>query len=171
MNPKDVESADVEDAGISKSQRKRDMHALQALGEELAALSSERLRSLALPEPLCDALLQVKGFKAHGAVKRQMQYIGKLMRTIDPEPLRQQLDVWNGTSREAVVRQHLAEHWRARLLEHDDALGALLVDYPDADIPELRTLIRNARREHGDDRPPRNFRSLYRVLLALIETP
>jgi ribosome-associated protein len=170
MNPKQPELLEAEDdAGPSKSQRKRDMHALQTLGEDLAAQSVERLRGLALPDKLLEALLQVKGFKAHGAVRRQMQYIGKLMREIDPEPLRARLDEWNGVSREAVVRQHLAEHWRERLLDSDEVMGELLADFPAVDIPTLRTLVRNARRERGEQKPPRNFRELYRLLLVLIE--
>ena len=163
------EDLDALQEGPSKSQRKRDMHALQALGEELAAQSIERLRSLELPDALLEALIQVKGFKAHGAVRRQMQYIGRLMRDIEPGPLRARLDAWQGVSREAVARQHLAEHWRTRLIDSDDAFSDLLLDFPSVDIPTLRTLIRAARKEQGDNRPPRNFRELYRTLLALIE--
>ncbi len=155
--------------GPSKSQRKRDMHGLQELGEELAGLSVERLRSLDLPDRLLEALLAIKSIKAHGAVRRQQQFIGKLMRDVDPAPLRAQLDIWAGNSREAVVRSHLAEHWRERLLADDDAFTALLAEFPATDIPTMRTLIRNARKERGDNRPPRNFRELYRLLLAQIE--
>jgi ribosome-associated protein len=172
MDPRDDQDLlAAEDQGPSKSQRKRDMHALQALGEALAAQSVERLRSLDLPDGLLDAFLHVKSIKAHGAVRRQMQYIGRLMRDIDAVPLRAQLDAWNGVSREAVQRSHQAEHWRERLLASDEAFGELLEEYPDLDIPTLRTLIRNARRERSESRPLRNFRELYRAVLALIEHP
>ncbi len=170
MDPKqDQEALDEAYDGPSKSQRKRDMHALQSLGEELAALSLDRLRALELPDALRDALLQVRSLRTHGAVRRQLQYVGKLMRDVDPEPLRERLDVWNGTSREAVVRAHLAEHWRERLLAGDEAFSELLSEFPTVDIPAMRTLIRNARREREDSKPPRNFRELYRALLLLIE--
>ena len=162
------EDGDLYD-GPSKSQRKRDMQALQDLGGELADLSVERLRSLDLPDRLLEALLAIKTIKAHGAARRQLQFIGKLMRDVDPDPLRAQLDIWAGNSREAVVRSHLAEHWRERLLASDDAFTDLLADYPHIDIPTTRTLIRNARRERGEQKPPRNFRELYRLLLAQIE--
>ncbi len=155
--------------GPSKSQRKRDMQALQDLGQELADLSVERLRTLELPERLLEALLAIKTIKAHGAVRRQLQFIGKLMRDVDPAPLRTQLDVWAGNSKQAVKRSHLAEHWRERLLASDDAFTDLLADFPHTDIPTMRTLIRNARKERDDQRPPRNFRELYRLLLAQIE--
>ncbi|MDE3010888.1 MAG: DUF615 domain-containing protein [Pseudomonadota bacterium] len=162
---------DTDDAfdGPSKSQRKRDMHALQDLGEALAALSRERLRSLDLPDGLRDALLQVRSLRTHGAIRRQLQYVGKLMRDVDPAPLQARLDAWNGVSREAVARQHEAENWRERLLADDAAFAHLLEAYPGLDIPELRTLIRNARREREESKAPRNFRELYRALLALIE--
>lgn len=170
MDPsQEAEWQDEGEEGPSKSQRKRDMHALQALGEELAAQSEARLRSLDLPDGLRDALLQVRTLRTHGAVRRQLQYVGKLMRDIDPAPLRAQLEVWNGTSREAVARQHEAEHWRERLIEDDQHFSALLEAFPALDIPSLRTLIRAARREREEQRPPRNCRELYRALLALIE--
>jgi len=170
MEPReDQEALDEAYDGPSKSQRKRDMHALQALGEEIAALSVDRLRSLELPDALRDALLQVRSLRTHGAIRRQMQYVGKLMRDVDPDPLRARLDTWNGTSREAVVRAHLAEHWRERLLAGDEAFSELLTEFPQLDIPAMRTLIRNARREREETRPPRNFRELYRALLTLIE--
>jgi len=155
--------------GPSKSQRKRDMHALQDLGEALAELSTERLHSLDLPDRLRDAILEVRKLRTHGAVRRQMQFIGKLIRDVDPEPLRARLDAWKGVSREAVARQHEAESWRERLLAGDDAFQELLAAFPDLDIPELRTLIRNARREREENKAPKNFRELYRTLLQMIE--
>jgi len=155
--------------GPSKSQRKRDMHELQVLGEELAGQSLERLRTLDLPENLMEAFIHVKSIKAHGAVRRQLQFIGKLMRTVDPAPLRQQLDIWSGHSREGVARQHQAEHWRERLIEQDEAFTALLSEFPHADIPALRQIIRNARKEKEDGKPPKHFRELYRAVLVMIE--
>lgn len=163
------EDASNEYDGPSKSQRKRDMHELQALGEELAGQSLERLRTLDLPENLMEAFIHVKSIKAHGAVRRQLQFIGKLMRTVDPAPLRQQLDIWSGHSREGVARQHQAEHWRERLIDHDEAFTALLSEFPHADIPALRQIIRNARKEKEEGKPPKHFRELYRAILAMIE--
>jgi ribosome-associated protein len=163
------EEAGTDYDGPSKSQVKREMLALQALGEELAGQSLERLRTLDLPEKLMDAFIHVKSIKAHGAVRRQLQFIGKLMRTVDPAPLRQQLDIWSGHSREGVARQHQAEHWRERLIEQDDALTGFLSDFPEADIPALRQIIRNARKEKEEGKPPKHFRELYRSVLTLIE--
>jgi len=163
------EDASSEYDGPSKSQVKRDMLALQALGEELAAQSLERLRTLDLPEKLMDAFVHVKSIKAHGAVRRQLQFIGKLMRTVDPAPLRQQLDIWSGHSREGVARQHQAEHWRERLIDQDEALTGFLSDFPEADIPTLRQIIRHARKERVEGKPPKHFRELYRAVLSLIE--
>ena len=164
------EDAGSEYDGPSKSQVKRDMLALQALGEELAGQSLERLRSLDLPEKLMDAFVHVKSIKAHGAVRRQLQFIGKLMRTVDPAPLRLQLDIWAGHSREGVARQHQAEHWRERLIEQDEALTGFLSEFPEADIPALRQIIRNARKEKEEGKPPKHFRELYRAVLTLIES-
>lgn len=163
------EDAESEYDGPSKSQVKRDMLALQALGEELAGQSIERLRSLDLPEKLMDAFVHIKSIKAHGAVRRQLQFIGKLMRSVDPDPLRQQLDIWSGHSREGVARQHQAEHWRERLIEKDEAFTTFLSDFPEADIPLIRQLIRNARKEKEEGKPPKYFRELYRAVLMLIE--
>jgi ribosome-associated protein len=104
------------DAPPSKSQRKRDMHALQDLGAQLVDLSVERLRKVPMPEELFEAVRAAQRITAHGARRRQMQYIGKLMRNIDPEPIQAQLDVFNGVSRVEIARQHRLEKLRSDLL-------------------------------------------------------
>jgi ribosome-associated protein len=91
------------------------------------------------------------------------------MRTVDPAPLRLQLDIWSGQSREGVARQHQAEHWRERLINQEEALTAFLKDFPESDIPSLRQIIRNARKEKEEGKPPKYFRELYRAVLNLIE--
>lgn len=155
----------------SKSQRKRDMHALQSLGQALAELSAERIRALQLPEPLELALLESKSLRAHGALRRQMQYIGRLMRTVDPAPLQDYLDQLAGTSRAATAALHDTERWRARMLEDLGAVDEFVASHPRADRHQLRQLVLGAQRERAASKPPRQFRELFRTLSHLLESP
>jgi ribosome-associated protein len=148
----------------SKSQMKRDMTGLQVLGRELAALSKDRLEQLALPERLHEAILQYRTITAHEGSRRQLQFIGRLMREVDPLPLREALDRFNGASRTEVAEMHLAERWRERLLEESAALTEFANTYPVAELTRMRTLIRNALKEKQDGKPPRDFRELYRAI-------
>ena len=154
----------------SKTQRKREMHDLQALGAELVGLNEQQLASIELPERLLDAVIEAQRMTKFEARRRQMQYIGKLMREVDPEPIRSRLDAWKSVSAESTARLHAIERWRARLLEDEDAMTELLREYPHADSARLRTLLRNATREREQGSPPRSFRELFRVLSAILGT-
>ncbi len=153
----------------SKSQRKREMHALQALGEALVALSPDRLARVPMPEGLRDAVLEAQRIRQHGARRRQLQYIGRLMRDVEAEPIQQALDLLGGHSREAVARQHRVEKLRDQLLEDEGLLHELAARWPAADLQQLRVLRRNALKEREADKPPRAYRELYRVLRELDE--
>ena len=169
MSEQDEQQSD--DEYVSKTQRKRDMHALQDLGEALVALPAARLAELDLPERLRDAVAEARRISKFGALRRQLQYIGRLMRDIDSSAIAARLDAWNGQSREATAHLHQLERWRERLLEDDAALEALLADYPQADVPRLRALVRNARREQAEGRPPANFRALFQALKDIVPEP
>ena len=149
---------------ISKSQRKRDVEALQAMGAELVKLSADRVKKLDLPEDLRQAVLECQRITSHGALRRQMQYIGKVMRKVDPEPIAEQLAEIRGESNVAKARFHGIERWRTRLLENDDALTEWLGRHPGSDAQQLRQLIRNARKEAELGKPPKSSRELFKVL-------
>ena len=152
----------------SKTQRKKQMLALQDLGAELVALNEDQLIAMALPENLHDAVLETRRISKFEARRRQLQYIGKLMRTIDPEPVRARIDAWKTKSREHTAQLHLIERWRERLLADDAALGELVVAYPHADAQQLRALVRNAQRERPLGAPPRSYRALFQALREII---
>ena len=143
------------------------MHELQALGAELARLSEAQLESIELPEELREALLEAKHITSHEAKRRQMQYIGRLMRGLDPAPIRARLGEIEGNSAQATARHRRVESWRERLLGEDQALTEFAAEHPGADLQALRTLIRNARKEAGAGKPPRAYRELFRVLKAI----
>jgi ribosome-associated protein len=155
----------------SKSQRKRESHSLQDIGEELVELSSERLASLDLPDNLRDAVMDARRISKFGALRRQMQYVGRLMREIDAAPIRARLDAWKGQGREDAAQLHRIERWRGRLLEDDEALGQLLAEYPHADSQRLRALVRNAQRERADGKAPKSFRGLFQALRDILSGP
>lgn len=148
----------------SKTRRKKDMHALQALGETLVELSSAQLAEVEMPEDLRDAVLEARRITGHEGRRRQMQYIGRLMRDIDPAPIRAKIDAWRGQSREATAHMHAIERWRERLIENDAALTEFANEHPGADLQALRAMIRESRRERAAERPPKHFRELFRLL-------
>lgn len=162
---------DEEDLPLSKTRIKQQMHDLQTLGEQLSELGNDRLSELDLPENLLNAIQELKRISKHGAQKRQRQYIGKLMRDVDPAPIIARLEIWKGVSREHTAWMHQVERWRDRLLESDDALTELLAAHPGADTQRLRTLIRNAHREKSLNKPPRSYREIFQALREIIPEP
>ena len=149
---------------VSKTRKKREMHELQALGVALAELPESQLHEMHLGENLLKALLEWKRTKTHEAKRRQMQYIGRLMREVDAAPIRAQLAEVEGHSAQANARHRRLEAWRERLVGDDGALTAFAAEHPGADLQLLRTLIRNARKESAEGKPPRAYRELFRVL-------
>ena len=149
----------------SRTKRKHDDQALQDLGKELVAVGEDKLAELDLPERLSDAIMHARSISKFGALRRQMQYIGRLMREEgDAETIRTRLDAWKGISVNETARLHLIERWRVRLLNDEKALEELITEYPRADIQQLRTLMRNAKREAEAGKPPKSVRELFQVL-------
>ncbi len=164
-----VDADDGEDLyrGPSKSSKKREMHALQAMGEALVALSADQLARAPISDRLLEAVRDAKRFTKHEARRRQMQYIGKLMRDIDPEPIRAQLEIFSGASKAEVARQHRLERLRDGLLEDEQRIGDIVALWPDADLQHLRILRRNALKEREQSKPPRAYREIFRMLRDL----
>jgi ribosome-associated protein len=152
----------------SKSQRKRDMTELQDMGSELLELNEHQLAQIELPESLHDAVIAARRITKFEARRRQLQYIGKLMRGVDPEPIRAQLDLWKTTSDEHKAWLHHIERWRERLLTDEAALHELVSAHPKADVQQLRTLIRNTLRERELNKPPKSYRALFQVLREMM---
>lgn len=159
------------DSTLSKTRRKAEMHALQDLGEALVELEPKRLAELsaevALPDRLIDAIREARSITAWGGRKRQLQYVGKLMRGIDPEPIRRRLDLWAHGQNADASRQHALEQWRDRLLAEPASLDRLSAEFPRLDRPRFRALIAKAREERQRGGAPHAFRELFRELKAL----
>lgn len=151
----------------SKSARKRAMTELQDLGKELVALSVDQIKKIDMPDDLRTAVRDAQRITQHEAHRRQLQYIGKLMRSIDPEPLQAALDEINGVSAAATARMHALERLRTRFLEDEKVIGEIAAAHPGADLQHLRQLRRNALKEQQLGKPPRAFRELFRVLRDL----
>ena len=156
------------DLSPSKTQRKHEMHVLQAMGEQLVELENKQLNELDIPEILMDAILLAKQTKKHGARRRQMQYIGKLMRNVDVAPIQEKINSWKHVSLQNKARLHLVENWRTRLLTDDDSFTEFGNKYPDADMQQLRLLARNAHKEKAASKPPKSFRLIFQVLQEVI---
>ena len=154
----------VEYDGPSKSRRKADAHALQTLGAELVSLNRSQLAQIDLPEALREAVEAAQRIKAHEGRRRQLQYIGKLMRNVDPDPIRVKIDGWKTASVEETARLHTIERWRDRLIEDPQALQQFANEYPQTDLQPLRALVRNVQRERAQNKPPKNYRALFKTL-------
>ncbi|HEY4139534.1 MAG TPA: ribosome biogenesis factor YjgA [Casimicrobiaceae bacterium] len=153
----------------SKTERKRAMHDLQALGERLVELDPGRLAELALPERLVDAIAQARGITQHEGRRRQLQFIGKLMRDVDPEPLKAALARSQRGSNAARARFAQVEQWRDRMLAEPDALARFLDAYPDADRAVFTALVHDASAERSRASPPHKSRALFRAITKVVD--
>lgn len=153
----------------SRSQRKRDMLELQGLGERLVDLPKEVVEGLPLPDALRDAVVAARSITARGGRKRQLQFIGRLMREVDAGPIRTALAELDGRGAVDKAAFRAAERWRARLIEDDGALTEFVDRYPDTDRQHLRRLVRDTRAETEAGRPPRHRRELFRYLHTLLQ--
>jgi len=150
---------------ISKSQLKREVEALQDLGVRLSKLSADTLKNFAMDEGLLDALLFAQTITSHGARRRQMQYIGKLMRKVDAEKLQTQYDQYQHTRSELNAKFHQLEILRDQLIsEGDTAINAVLEEQPQFERTRLRQLVRNAAKEKEKNQPPKSARQLFQYL-------
>jgi len=153
-------NATADQATVSKTQRKRASLALQDLGKELTRLTPEQLAELELPDRLLDAVLAAQRINKFGALRRQLQFIGRLMHDVDAEAIAARLRTWRGVSREANAHLHRLERWCARLL--------LAESLPGCDTQRLRQLVRSARREELEGKPPRSSRALFQELRRIL---
>lgn len=159
-----------DDTEVSKSQRKREQHALRELGIKLLDFSDDSLRQLALPDTLLEALLTAKKITSNSARKRQLSYIGKLMKEIDAEPVRAAVEAREHQHLTSTREFHLLEDLREQLLLHgDEALPGVLSHFPRTDRQHLRKLVRQARSEQSNGQPPGAARRLFRYLRELQE--
>ena len=151
----------------SKTRRKEVSHELQALGEALLELPEDRLDSLGLRESLVDAVRACRGMRSHEARRRQMQLVGKLMRSADAEPVRAAVaEMQIGRARDSIAL-HSAERWRAELIADDEATTRFASTHADADVQQLRALVRNARKDAArapEARSGRAYRELFRFV-------
>lgn len=154
----------------SKSQLKREMTALQKLGEELIAESRDRVKRVPMPEDVRDAILECQQIKDHEGRRRQTQYVGKKMRSLEPHEIaeiQKTLDSWRGLSKADTAAMHALERHRDRLLKDDGALTELLAQHPELDVQQVRTMIRNARKEQAENKPPKAYREIFQLLKEL----
>lgn len=158
----------TEDTGRpSKTKQKEAMHELRDLGAELVELSVGQLKRIDLPETILAAVRDCQKITAHGARRRQIQYLGKLMRQVDDAPIRAGLAMLRGESSAETARLHRLERFRTRLLEDESVLSEIAATWPGVDLQHLRTLRRNALKEQEANKPPKNYRAIFQVLKEL----
>jgi ribosome-associated protein len=171
-HPSDLES-DTESGGTglnerpSKTRMKQASHALQELGEAVVAMPDDRIDGLAIAEQLLDAIRTYKKTRTHEGRRRQMQYIGKLMRIHDVEPIRQAVtDLQLGRAKDSLAL-HQAERWRAELIDDDAAATRWAAEHAGTDVQQLRSLVRAARKDAAlapEQRSGRAYRELFQFI-------
>jgi len=161
-----IQAMNMENDGesVSRTKKKQQVEELQKLGAALITLPAVTLDKLDLPTVLLAAVREAQRITSHEARRRQVQFIGKIMRKIDPEPVRAAVAAITNQSASVRARQKRLEQWRERLIADDAALTEFAGEHAGADLQEMRTLIRNARKEIAESKPPRAQRELFRVL-------
>jgi ribosome-associated protein len=161
----------AEDDLPSKSQLKREMQALQKLGEQLTHLKPAELAKIPLPESLADAIaLAIRIRNTREGYRRQLQLIGKLMRNADSEAIAQALASLHSVHQQGNIEFHRLEKWRDRLLAgDDDTINQWVAKYPSSDRQRLRQLVRQGKKEQQQNKPPKSARELFRYLRELAE--
>ena len=157
----------------SKSQLKREMTALQKLGSVLVEAPRDRVKRVPMPEDVLEAILECQKITSHEGRRRQLQYVGKKMRTLTEEEvavIQATVDGWRGASRTEAAALHAVERQRDKLLADDAALTELRTQHPELDVQQMRTLIRNARKEQADNKPPKAYREIFQILKSLRAT-
>ena len=151
----------------SKSEMKRQSDALQKMGETLVEAARDRVKRVPMPEDVRDAILECQQITNHEGRRRQMQFVGKKMRTLDENEvaeIQKAIDSWKGASKSETAAMHALERRRDKLLTDDKALTVLLEENPELDVQQLRTLIRNARKEQAENKPPKAYREIFQIL-------
>ena len=155
----------------SKSQRRREALELKSLASELIKLNAAKLGRVPLDDTVRSAIMEARQIRSNVAGKRQLQYVAKLLRRTDPEPVIQALEEFDGEARQLTGRQHRSEAWRDFLLESGDhAVGVLIQQRNDVDTQALRQLLRNAHKEAARSKPPASARTLFRLLREMDES-
>ena len=166
------ESPAPDDAAVetpSKTKRKHEMQALQDLGVALVALDAKRLAALELPERLADAITLARTVTRHEARRRQMQYIGRLMRDIDAAPIRDALESWAQGPQRERAQFAMLERWRDRVLQEPDGVQAFVDSYPQAPRDVLAALVADARDERTRGAPPHKARALFQAMKRVVD--
>ena len=154
----------------SKSQLKREMTGLQKLGQELIDQARDRVKRVPMPEDVRDAILECQKIKDHEGRRRQLQFVGKKMRTLDEAEvalIQKTIDSWKGASKSETAVMHAMERRRDKLLANDTAVTELMAEHPEIDAQQLRTMIRNARKEQAESKPPKAYREIFQLLKEL----
>jgi len=164
------ETYDEDDNWISKTQRKHDCDVMQELGEKMITLNQEELSKINMDDELRRAIEEAQRMKSHGALKRQKQYIGKIIRNLEDETLEPQLN--------RILHKHdihnaefkRMEKWRDTILENgDQGINAFMEEYPDADRHHLRQLVRNAKKEKLNNKPPVAYRQIFKYIREIAD--
>ncbi len=159
----------MEDVPLSKSEQKRRALRLQALGRQLTELKPTQLSELTLPDQLTSAIADYQRFPSREARRRQLQFIGRLMRGLNPEPIESALESIRGQSAKARYEHHQIERWRERLLEDQEALTEFLTEFPETNRQDIRHQLQVVHKAKTEPQRRAASRALFRFLKAVVQ--
>lgn len=149
----------------SKTQKKKEAHSLQELGEKLLHLSKEQIKEIGIPEEVLEALDLARTIKSREGLRRQIQYIGSLMRKIDSDSIQQAVDQFDQGNYKKALEFKETEQWRDELISgNNNLMEEILENHINSDRQQLSQLVRNARKEVGNNKPPKSSRVLFKYL-------
>ena len=158
-----------EEEFISKTRRKKLAHDQQALGAALVKLPKEQLARISMPDGLRSAIQDAQRFTKHEAIRRQLQYIGKIMREMDTTPIAEQLSALTTPSRRQTALFHVAERWREEMLADSTAIERFAEEFPTVDLEALRNLVAAAAVERKSSKAPKRYRELFHAINQLVQ--
>ena len=160
----DLDKNDV----ISKTELKKDSKKIQDFGRKISGLTINNIEAFKFPSNIYDATIDLKNLKSNSAKKRQVQYLGKLLREIDLTNaflVMKQLEV---SSQKEIQRNHIIEGWRDKLLSNNDSITEFIDEYPKIDRQSLRQTVSNAQKEKKDNKPPKHSRQLFKLIKDIV---
>ena len=158
----------MEDSIKSKTQLKKEADDIQQFGIEISNLPNHKIKELSLSDEIIEAIIFYKEIKKNSAKRRQAQFLGKLLRDFDLANVTQEMDTLKAFSRLQVKFEHEAELWRDKLINDQSALNEFINEFQ-PDLTNLNQTINAARKEFQSDKKSKNYRNLYRIILADIK--
>jgi ribosome-associated protein len=156
------------DSVVSKTELKKDSKKIQQFGRKISELTINNIEAFKFPLNIYEAVIGLKNLKSNSAKKRQVQYLGKLLREIDLTDAFLVMKQLKVSSQKEIQRNHIIEGWRDKLLSNNNSITEFVDEYPKIDRQSLRQTISNAQKEKKEDKWPKYSRQLFKLIKDIV---